>query len=65
MIVEEVARQNAGSSSAPDNSNFERNFGQAYLENRAVILAEILYFVSGEHDTRGGGTTKRGKQLCS
>ena len=65
MILEEVAGQHAGNGCAPDNSNFESNLRQAYLENQAVILTEILDFVSGEHDPRGGGTTKRGIQQCS
>ena len=58
MILEEVARQRSTCSCSPDIEVFQKMFKVEYLVNELEIVAEYSDFVSGEHDTRGGGTTK-------
>ena len=65
MILEEVARQSRSFSGAPDTEVFRKIFELEYLANDRIFLAENSYFVSGEHDTRRGVTTKSAVERCS
>ena len=65
MIHEEVARQNRPLSGAPDKEVFRKIFGLEYHANEREFLGENSDFVSGEHDTRRGGTSKPAVERCS
>ena len=58
MILEEVALQNRSLSGAPDAEVFREIFLLEYLADEREFLGENSDFVSGEHDTPRGGTTK-------
>ena len=57
MILEEVARKSSPRSCS-DTEVFRKMFNLEYLVNELEIVAENSDFVSGKHDTGGGGTTK-------
>ena len=65
MILEEVARQSRPLSGAPDPEVFQKIFELEYLANEREFLFENLDFVSGDHDTRRGGTTKSAVERCA
>ena len=65
MVHEKVARQSRPLSGAPDTEVFRKIFGLEYLANKREFLGENSDFVSGEHDTRRGGTTKSAVERCS
>ena len=58
MTLEEVARQSRPLSESPNNSIIRKMFKQKYFVNQEEFLAENPTNISGEYDTRGGGTTK-------
>ena len=57
MTIEEVARQCRPLSVTPDTEILRKISRIECLVNQEEYLAEISDFVSGEHDTLGGGTT--------
>ena len=65
MKLEEVARQSRPLSGSPDKSVFRKIFKQEYFVNQEEFLAENSTDVSGEHDTRRGGTTKPAAERIS
>ena len=58
MRLEEVARQSRPLSGTPDTEVAPTMFKHEYLVNEKEHVVENLDFVSGEHETRRGGTTK-------
>ena len=58
MTLEEVARDRLPMGGAPDTDVLQVIFKEVYLVNEKEWMADVLYSVSGDHDTRGGGTRK-------
>ena len=58
MGLEEVARQSPPSIGSPDTGMSLIIFRREYLVNEMVNVAENCNFISREHESRGGGTSK-------
>ena len=65
MTLEEVARQSRPLSESPNNSIIRKMFKQKYFVNQEEFLAQNTADVSGEHETRRGGTTKPAAERIS
>ena len=58
MRLKVVARQSRPMIGSPDTEVFRKIIMLVYFENEEVHLVENSDFVSAEHETRRGGTTK-------
>ena len=56
MTLEEVARDRPPMGGAPDTDVLQVILKAVYLVNEMEYMANISYSVTGDHDTRRGGT---------
>ena len=65
MTLEEVARNCPPMGGAPDTDVLQVILKEVYLVNEKEQLADVSYSVSGEQNTRGGGTKLPSHGSCS
>ena len=65
MTLEEVERDRTLMTGTLDTDVLQVILKEVYLVNEKELLGDILYFVSGEYDTRRGGTRMPSDGWCS